>query len=184
MEWFWYFTIYSILGCGLEIVFARAVGARPDRKRLFLLPLCPVYGVGACLCLCVAPLLRENPPALFLAGGIVCTAVEYLMAVWYERGLGVTFWDYRGQRGTLWGRVCVPFSAAWGILALCVVYGIHPYVSRAVRALPLPLSLTAALFVCADMVASGVMLRRTHDRGCLRWYARFFSARNPPARSG
>ena len=173
MDWFWFFTLYSVIGCLLEIVFAQATGSRPDRKRLLFLPLCPVYGLGACLCLLVAPLTRHNPGLLFLTGAVLCTATEYLMALWYERALSVTFWDYTGQRGNLWGRVCVPFSAVWGVLVLCLVYWIHPAVSAFVRAIPDAFTWLAVPAVLADLIVSGVMLRRTRDRACLRWYDRF-----------
>ncbi len=172
MRWFWFFTLYSTLGCLLEIVFARLTRSRPDRKRFLVLPLCPVYGLGACLCLLVAPLVQNNPGLLFLTGGVVCTAVEYLTALWYERVLGVAFWDYSGQRGNLWGRVCVPFSAAWGVLVLGLVYGLHPAIQALVDAIPDSLALLALPTVAADGIASGVMLRRTRDRACLRWYDR------------
>ena len=172
LEWFWFFTLYSMMGCLLEIAFARATRSRPDRKRTLFLPLCPVYGVGACLCLLTAPLTKSNPALLFLTGAVVCTAAEYLTAVWYERVLGVAFWNYDGQRGNLWGRVCLPFSAAWGALVLCLTYWIHPAVAGLVRAIPAPLFYFAAPLTLADLIVSGVMLRRTHDRACLRWYCR------------
>ena len=172
MDWFWFFTLYSTLGCLLEIVFARVTRSRPDRKRLLILPLCPVYGLGACLCLLVAPIVRSNPGLMFLTGAVVCTAVEYLTALWYERVLGVTFWDYAGQRGNLWGRVCVPFSAAWGVLVLILVYRVHPVTLSLVDAIPDTLTLLAVPAVAVDLIVSGVMLRRTRDRACLRWYDR------------
>ncbi len=172
MKWFWFFTLYSMMGCFLEIAFARATRSRPDRKRTLFLPLCPVYGLGACLCLMIAPPLRDRPALLFPACAAVCTATEYLMAVWYERGLGVAFWDYAGLRGNLWGRVCPPFSVAWGALALTLVYWIHPAVAGFVDAIPAPLAYPAAFLTLADLILSGALLRRTRDRACLRWYAR------------
>ena len=181
MEWFWFFTLYGVMGCLLEIVFARATRSRPDRKRTLFLPLCPVYGAGACLCLLSAPPIKDNPALLFAAGAAVCTAVEYLAAVWYERVLGVRFWDYGGRRGNLWGRICLPFSAAWGVLVLLLVYGIHPAVAALVRTIPAPLFYFAAPATLADLVYSGVMLRRTRDRACLRWYDRFSRRKRVPA---
>lgn len=154
----------------MEIAFARATKARPDRKRLFILPLCPVYGAGACLCLLAAPAVHDAPGALFLAGAVICTATEYLAALWYERGLGVKFWDYSGQRGNLWGRVCLPFSAAWGGLVLCLVYLLHPSIAEAVAKIPDALSWVALPAVATDFFASAYALRKTRDRACLRWY--------------
>ena len=48
LEWLWYFIWYSFLGFLLEVGYARWTGGRRDRKCLLLLPLCPVYGLGAC----------------------------------------------------------------------------------------------------------------------------------------
>ena len=48
LEWIWYFIWYSFLGFLLEVGYARWTGGRRDRKCLLLLPLCPVYGLGAC----------------------------------------------------------------------------------------------------------------------------------------
>lgn len=181
MIWFWFFTLYSALGCLLEIIFARLTRSRPDRKRAIFFPLCPVYGLGACLCLLTAPLLQNNPGLLFLTGAVICTAAEYLTALWYERGLGVRFWDYSGQRGNLWGRVCIPFSAAWGALVLLLVYRLHPAVAAFAGKIPHTLTALTLPAVSADLILSGVLLHRTRDRACLRWYDRFRHRKAVPA---
>ena len=85
MRWFWYFGVYSFLGFLLEAAFARLTGGRPERKCLLVIPLCPVYGLGACAVLLLPRWVRELWPALFLLGGGAATAVEYAAAVFYER---------------------------------------------------------------------------------------------------
>ena len=95
MKWFWYFFLYSLCGFILEVLFARAThAAKQDRKCFLLLPLCPVYGLGALGILAAASLLHRDPLLMALAGGGVATAAEYLMGLFYERVLGVAFWDY------------------------------------------------------------------------------------------
>lgn len=170
MEWLWYFVIYSFLGCLLEMLFARLSHGRPDRKCHLVLPLCPVYGLGACVSLRLAPLAQGSPVALFLLGAAVCTLVEYAMALWYERAIRISFWDYSGLAGNLHGRVCLPFSAAWGILILALVDRIHPAVAVLVSAIPTPVTVAALPVLLADAAVSGLLLRRTGDRACLRWY--------------
>lgn len=170
MHWFWYFALYSFLGFLLETAFAKLSHGRPDRKCLLVLPLCPVYGLGACASLAAAPLARGNPAALFLIGAAACTAAEYLAAVWYERWAGVSFWDYAGQAGNLRGKVCLPFSALWGALVVAMVYWVHPAVARLVSAIPRAVTVGGAAALCADMAVSHILLRRTGDRACLRWY--------------
>ena len=66
MVWFWYFTICSGAGFLLELGYARATGGRRDRKRTLLLPLCPVYGLGACCILLAAAPFQHRPAAAAL----------------------------------------------------------------------------------------------------------------------
>ena len=70
MSWFWSFTAYSFLGFLLEVAFAAAVGGRPDRKGLLVLPLCPVYGLGAGLILLLPGWVDARPWLLFLLDGL------------------------------------------------------------------------------------------------------------------
>ena len=134
-----------------------------------MLPLCPVYGVGACLILLLPRTVIQNPFTLFLLGGLAATAAEYGMAILYERGLGVSFWDYTGLPGSIQGKICLPFSLAWGALALPLIY-VHPAVARLTALIPPGVTWTAAATVAADMAVSGVLMKVTGNRDCLRWY--------------
>lgn len=109
MIWFWTFLFYSLMGFFLEVAYARSTGGDPNRKCLLLLPLCPVYGLGACAILLLPGWVSRSLPALFLLGGLTATAAEYLTALFYHYVLHVSFWDYRGLPGSLQGRVCLPF---------------------------------------------------------------------------
>ena len=170
MNWFWYFVVYSFLGFLLEVGFALLTGGQRDRKGLLLLPLCPVYGLGACAILWLADLGGTAPVWVMVSGALAATGVEYLMAVCYERWLGVSFWDYRQLPGNIHGRVCLPFTAAWGLLSLVLVYAIHPRIGVWPEGIPRPVSLWAMALVAADTAAACVMMRRTGSRECLRWY--------------
>ncbi len=171
MVWFWNFFAYSFLGFLLETVFAWATGGRPDRKCLVVLPLCPVYGLGACAILLLPEGVRDAPVLLFLLGGLAATAAEYAAAVYYEKVLRVSFWDYRGLPGSLRGRVCLPFSLAWGVLALALVRWVHPFLALRLSAIPAPVTWAAGAALASDLLLSAWMLRRTGDARCLRWSA-------------
>ncbi len=170
LVWFWSFAFYSFLGFVLEVTFAWMTGGRMDRKGLLLLPLCPVYGLGACGILWLAPLANRNVFWLFLLGAAAATAAEYLAAVWYERGLGVSFWDYSDLPGNIRGRVCIPFTAAWGLLSLGLVRWIHPWAVGWMVRIPVGVTVAMAVLVAADFVISSMMMKRTGDRRCLQWY--------------
>lgn len=167
--WFWTFLFYSLMGFFLEVAYARSTGGDPNRKCLLLLPLCPVYGLGACAILLLPGWVSRSLPALFLLGGLTATAAEYLTALFYHYVLHVSFWDYRGLPGSLQGRVCLPFSLAWGLLSVVLVRWFHPLVSPWLAAIPAPVSWAAlAVFLC-DAVFSAVLLRRTGSKACLNW---------------
>ena len=170
MIWFWSFTAYSFAGFLLETFFARLMGGHPDRKGLMVLPLCPVYGLGACLILLLPAWAGERPVLLALLGSLTATAAEYFDALYHEKVLGVSFWDYSGLPGNLHGRVCLPFSLAWGILALGLVYWVHPALGPWLAVIPAPVSWAALVTLAADAVCTALALLRSGDTACLKWY--------------
>jgi len=169
--WFWVFAAYSFAGFLLEVLYARLTGGREDRKCFLVLPLCPVYGLGTGAILLLPAWVKGSPPLLFLLGGLLATAVEYGTALFYEKVLGVSFWDYRGLPGSVQGRVCLPFSLAWGALALPLVYWLHPALAPWLAGIPFPVGAAAMTTVLTDAALSGLLLRFTRSRDCLRWYA-------------
>lgn len=161
MKLLWLFYLFSFLGLCMERVYARMVGRDhfPRRCRL-VLPLCPVYGLGALVIVCLPEPVRAAPPLLFLVGGAAATAVEYLCAVFYERVWRVRFWSYTGLPGNVRGRICLPFSVIWGLLSLGLVYLLEPGMSALAALLPGPaLTALSALFV-SDTAVTAVLLRR------------------------
>lgn len=181
MRWFWYFGVYSFLGFLLEAAFARLTGGRPERKCLLVIPLCPVYGLGACAVLLLPRWVQELWPALFLLGGGAATAVEYAAAVFYERGLGVSFWDYRGLPGSVQGRVCLPFSAAWGLLSAVSARFLQPLLVPLAALMPPLLTYAALLVLTADAVCSAALLRQYRDTELLSIRALVQLSSAPPA---
>lgn len=173
-ELFWHFLIYSFLGFLLEVVFARVVRSRKqDRKCLYLLPLCPVYGVGALLITRLPAFVRAQPLLLLVYGALAATAAEYVMDWMYETFLRVRFWDYSARPWNLHGRVCLPFSLAWGALALALVRWVHPFVAHWSEQIPAGWILPALLILLADGLFTAYLLRSTGDTASLRWYDRF-----------
>lgn len=159
--WLWYFWIYSFLGWLVELAFA-AVSRSEDRRRrcLLLLPLCPVYGLGMLAALALPPM---GGPGLAVLGGLTATAVEYAYHWAGERFLGVRFWDYRRVPGNLRGRVCLPFSLAWGLLVWAAVRFVQPGAEALAEAVPAWLTYGCFLIFTADLVCSLRFLRVTGD---------------------
>lgn len=171
--WIWYFLLYSFAGFLLEVAFARLTrNPKRDRKCCYLLPLCPVYGLGAVLILAPAPLLAARPALLALWSALAATAAEYGMSLFYEKCLGVSFWDYAHLPWNLAGRVCLLFSVFWCCLGVGLVYAVHPLVAALVGAIPQWAVLPAVLVLDLDLVLTVYVLRKERSTDALLWYRR------------
>ena len=167
------FFLYSFLGFLIEVAYTRLCHhPKQDRKCLLFLPLCPVYGLGALAVLSLPALLLRRPLLVFLAGALVATLVEYVVAVFYEKGVGVRFWEYDQQPGNLSGRICPLYTLFWGALSLLTVYGLQPLFSPLLARIPLGLTQILFLLFAADGLLSLFLLHRTGSTDCLLWYRR------------
>ena len=159
--WLWYFWIYSFLGWLVELAFAAVSQSEEKRRRcLLLLPLCPVYGLGMLAALALPPMGWLGVTVL---GGLAATAVEYACHWAGERFLGVRFWDYSRVPGNLQGRVCLPFSVAWGLLAALAIRFLQPAVHFLAAWFPAPVTYGFLLLFITDAICSARFLWITHD---------------------
>jgi uncharacterized membrane protein len=127
----WSFLCYSFLGVLIEGIFCLAVeGVLEARVGLLYLPLRPMYGVGGVACSLVLERLLDQPIWVFLYGMLICTVVEYLASVGMEKAFGSLSWDYSEKPLNLHGRICLPYSLCWGLLALLAVYVVEPLLNR------------------------------------------------------
>ena len=159
----WFFWIYSFGGYLVERAFAAATQAeRRERKCFLLLPLCPVYGLGMLAVLALPESWRQSL-WLIPAGAAAATAVEYAVHWVYETFLGVEFWDYSHLPGSVGGRVCLPFTLAWGVLAALTVWYVHPLAAALAAAIPAWGTFAFLLLFSVDAVCSARFLWVTHD---------------------
>ena len=170
---FWIFMTGNVVGFLLETVFA-LVTTHEFQVRVGLVfgPFIPVYGLGALAILLLPPLVRDSLPLLFPAAALVCTAVEYVTGLFYEKVFRVSFWDYSHLPLNLGGRVCLLFALFWGVLALLVLHVIHPAAAWLAARIPLWAFPPAVLATALDTLLTARLLRRTGDPNSLRWYAR------------
>ena len=176
-QWFVCFIVYSFLGYGMEKLHAHlSRSPRQVRKCFLLLPLCPVYGLAMTALLALAPEEIGTLP-LILLGGTVCTGVEYLVHLFYDRVLGVWFWDYRSMRGHIRGRVCPQFALIWGCLSAAAVRWVQPSVRLLAGRIPVQAVFALWMVLAADCVLSWALLRRRRDTELLTVRAVFAQMR-------
>ena len=115
-----YFLIFSFLGWFVEVTFQFLKGGSLVNRGLAKGPVCPIYGIGICLC---AALLSgiESFLALALLSMAIATAVELAVGYFSERVLSVRLWDYTSEKGNILGYVCPRFSLIWGVVCATVI---------------------------------------------------------------
>lgn len=162
-QWLIDFLFYSFAGYGLEKLHAQlSHSPKQVRKCFLLLPLCPVYGLAMAALLALLPEEIGFLP-LALLGGAVCTGVEYLVHFFYDKALGVQFWDYTAMRGHVQGRICPQFTLIWGTLSAAAVHLVQPLVQALAPAIPSWLLFFLWIILAADCVLSWALLRRYRD---------------------
>lgn len=176
-QWFLYFLFYSFAGYLLEKSYARMIRSPNQvRKCFLLLPLCPVYGLAMTAVLALVP-EGAGPLRRMILGGILCTAAEYLVHLFYERIFQVRFWDYSGLRGHFRGRICPQFALIWGVLSAAAVRWVQPLAARLAERTPPEVTFSLWLVLAADCVLTAALLRRGRDPEQLAWSAAFAQIR-------
>lgn len=166
-EWFLLFFLYSFLGWCLEKLFAAAIRSPQRRRKCFLLlPLCPVYGLSMVLVMAWIPVEMAFLVRVIL-GGMICTVVEYLAHWFYQRWFHVTFWDYSSLPGQVDGRVCAPFSLAWGLLSALSATYLQPGLDLLIACTPPLIAYGLWMLLAADSVLSADLLYRHNRRDLL-----------------
>ena len=117
----WYFLFYSFLGFLAEVAFARAAGApKRDRKCFYLLPLCPVYGLGALAVLALPPALTDGFWQSALWGGLAGAAMVLAAGLALWRYYQVAKKQFGGITGDLAGWF-LQRAELWMLAALAAV---------------------------------------------------------------
>ncbi len=105
-----FFTV-SVAGYLWEILIYFLMNGSFTNRGFFHGPWLPVYGLGAVLLAWLLDALpariKRYPHALFLLSSCVCTATEYLLALYLETFRHVRYWDYTGWPLSVKGRVCL-----------------------------------------------------------------------------
>lgn len=135
---FLYFFIYSFGGWVCECIYC-SIPAKKFINRGFLYgPYCPIYGFGALLVTLLLDGYLSNPLLVFLLGMLLTSILEYVTSYVMEKLFHKKWWDYSHYRININGRVCLLNSTLFGLMALFVIYVLHPKVTDLIQLIPLP----------------------------------------------
>ena len=135
MAYFWYFLGYGFLGYLLEKLFAALTHAEHRVRKGFLLaPVCPVYGLAMC--------------------AVLALGADRIGPLW-ELAL-----HYSATKTDVNGRICLPFSLAWGVLGALAVRLVQPALAALAAGIPSAVTNTVLLCLGIDALwSTGVLLR-------------------------
>ncbi len=158
-EVFWYFVLFSILGLMVETLFCYiTTGNIESRRGLIWGPFCPIYGVGGALLIVALNKYRNNDFKIFLYGGVLGGAIEYVISFLLEAMYGSRFWDYSYMPFHLNGRICITYTLYWAILSLLLMKMIRPATDKLLTKIPEKLKkvveVILIVFLCIDGIAT------------------------------
>ena len=125
-----YFIIYSFLGWIMESVFRSILEKKLINTGFLIGPLCPIYGLGACIMFLFLENLSNNVILLFIVSFVILTLWEYIVGVLLEKIFHTKYWDYSNYKINIQGRICLTNSLYWGALGVIFIKIIHPLVQK------------------------------------------------------
>lgn len=123
----WLYGLGCLFGYVLETVFyLLKYGNYVNKQGLIVGPFKPIYGAGAILMtFFYHKLNKKNMPNTFIMGVVIGTSFEYLCSFLLEFVFKSYFWDYSTFNYNINGRIYLPYSIVWGIVAIFWVYGLY-----------------------------------------------------------
>ena len=125
-----YFIVYSFLGWVCEDIYVGVGQGKFVNRGFFYGPYCPIYGFGALIVLILLLPYNNNPILVFLGGIILTSILEYFTSWIMEVLFHERWWDYSSYPFNLHGRICLRNSLLFGLMALVIVYIVHPYINE------------------------------------------------------
>ena len=150
------FFLFSCLGWVMEVTLKYIQFHRFINRGFLIGPYCPIYGWGVVTVTLVVGGLAVRRGTLgetFLAGMVLCGALEYFTSWYMEKRFHARWWDYSQKPMNLHGRIWIGNLLLFGAACVVIVHVIDPVFFRWMEGWkPQVLKLTA-LSVIALMLA-------------------------------
>ncbi|MCL2176189.1 MAG: putative ABC transporter permease [Treponema sp.] len=123
--------ILIFFGLGFAGWLAESINETITRKKFvnkgfFKGPFALSHAIGGVCVYAIGLPLKQYPILVFFAGLLICTVIEYIMAIFLEKCFKVKCWDYTTYPHTKWcnfqGRIALTISLFFGFITLFVVY--------------------------------------------------------------
>ncbi len=168
-----YFIIYSILGWFAESVYMSFCNKKVTNRGFVTSPFCPIYGFGGLGCVLILSQLSNHPIRLYIAGAVLATTFEFLVAKLMLKIFGEVWWDYHDKPYNYQGIVCLESTVAWGFYAVFIVKFLNHYILKRMNELSMEsgiflirivLVVVSIDFMIHLLIALGINIRVYRDR--------------------
>jgi uncharacterized membrane protein len=139
-----YLAIYSFIGWIVEVLYVFATSQKLENRGFLTGPFLPIYGVGALFLILLVYPYVDNPFVVFIASVLITSALEFFTHLALDKLFHIRLWDYSSRPFNLQGRICLQNSLLFGVLALFLIYVLHPVVTSVVKGLPATASIAIA----------------------------------------
>lgn len=113
-----WFILYSILGWFVESVYMSFCNHKITNRGFAKGPFCPIYGFGFVGALFILKPISHQFVLLYIAGAVLATLFEFIVARLMIRFLGEVWWDYNDKPFNYKGIICLESTIAWGFYTL------------------------------------------------------------------
>ncbi len=129
-QWLLFFFFYCFFGWCFESSYVSGKQGRFVNRGFMYGPFLPIYGSGAIMMLVVSSPFQDHLIAIYFAGLVGATVLEYVTGTAMEALFHVRYWDYSYQRFQYKGHICLSSSVAWGFLTLLLTQLLHKPVEQ------------------------------------------------------
>lgn len=161
-----YFFIYAFLGWCTEVVYAALVHGKFVNRGFLNGPVCPIYGFGVVIVLCLLEPIRGNFALLYAGSVVLTTALEFVTGFVLDKLFRKHWWDYSNERFNIKGYICLKFSLIWGFACLIVVDIVHPVIHEFVKLIPEKIGAAALIVlifaIVSDMAVTVLGINKTN----------------------
>lgn len=129
-QWLLFFFFYCLFGWCFESSYVSGKQGRFVNRGFMYGPFLPIYGSGAIMMLVVSSPFQDHLIAIYFAGLVGATVLEYVTGTAMEALFHMRYWDYSYQRFQYKGHICLSSSVAWGFLTLFLTQLLHKPVEQ------------------------------------------------------
>ena len=153
----------------METIFGMLTkGVIESRQSCLFGPFCCIYGLGAMVMIPGLQKFKKSNWALFFAGAVEGSIVEYVMSWIGEIIFQIKWWDYSNMPFNINGRITLTFTVFWGLLALVLIRLINPYIERGINKLSKRwfniLTIGLTIFLVLDLLVTALGLKVFYTR--------------------